>query len=337
MHLTDYTRLVDNNQGPGEVFMRYPLGRIGLWSTPEGEIADSVTRGLMLYPTVDQVVDKGTANWRASISASPSRTDITYAAERRRPGLPVALTVTPDVSVYQYHFRDVTSYAAVDLLMREVENSNVTWSASTFRYLGRQAAEVTLSDGGGQVAYFYVGFSRPASGHGTFTSRGTARGATSVTGDNMGGYLTFAPGRPVTVAVAVSMTSMARARAEPHQRIPRLRLRPCGPEPQAGVERQARPGRRAERQHARGQGDLHRPVHALREHHRRHRQPVRIPAGAAEPEAAHHRLVHLVGAGGRRLLPVLIRSEPERLRVPGAARSVRHDRHAQHVPVAVPP
>src|SRR5919108_2450979 len=63
-HITDYTHFVDNNQGPGEAFMRYPLGRIGLWSTPEGEIADSVTRGLMLYPTVDQVADKGTANWR---------------------------------------------------------------------------------------------------------------------------------------------------------------------------------------------------------------------------------------------------------------------------------
>ena len=132
MHLTDYTRFVDNNQGPGEVFMRYPLGRIGLWSTPEGEIADSVTRGLLLYPTVDQVADKGTADWRASISASPSRTDITYGANVAARGSTVALTVTPDVSVYQYHFRGVTSYAAVDLLMQEVENSNVTWSDSTF-------------------------------------------------------------------------------------------------------------------------------------------------------------------------------------------------------------
>jgi len=69
--ITDYTRFVNNDQGAGEVFMRYPLGRIGLWSTPEGDIADSVTRGLLLYPTVDQVVDKGTADWRASISAAP--------------------------------------------------------------------------------------------------------------------------------------------------------------------------------------------------------------------------------------------------------------------------
>lgn len=214
LHLTDYTQLADNDQGPGEVFMRYPLGRIGLWSTPEGEIADSVTRGLMLYPTVNQVADKGAADWRASIRASPSRTDITYAASAAARGSTVALTVTPDVSVYQYHFRGVTSYAAVDVLMQEVENSNVTWSASTFRYLGRQAAEVTLSDGGSQVCYFYLAFSRPAAGHGTFTSRGTAHGATSVTGDGAGGFLTFTPGPPVTVAVAVSMTSMTRARQD---------------------------------------------------------------------------------------------------------------------------
>jgi hypothetical protein len=45
---TDYTRFVDNDQGPGQVFLRYPLGRAGLWSTPQGEIADSVTRGLLL-------------------------------------------------------------------------------------------------------------------------------------------------------------------------------------------------------------------------------------------------------------------------------------------------
>ena len=34
--VTDYTRFVDNDQGAGQVFMRYPLGRIGLWSTPRG-------------------------------------------------------------------------------------------------------------------------------------------------------------------------------------------------------------------------------------------------------------------------------------------------------------
>ena len=34
--ITDYTRFVNNNQGPGEVFMRYPLGRVGLSSNTRG-------------------------------------------------------------------------------------------------------------------------------------------------------------------------------------------------------------------------------------------------------------------------------------------------------------
>jgi putative alpha-1,2-mannosidase len=210
--ITDYTRLVDNNQGPGDVFMRYPLGRIGLWSKSEGEIADSVTRGLRLYPTVDQVTDKGTADWRAKISASPSQTNISYGSETAARGSAVSLTVTPDVSVYRYHFSNATSYEAVDLLMQETENSYVTWSSSTFRYVDRQTAEVTLTNGGNQTCYFYVKFSRPAAGHGTFTSSRMMAGAASITGDNVGGYLAFAPHTPVTVAVAVSMTSMARAR-----------------------------------------------------------------------------------------------------------------------------
>ena len=209
--ITDYTRFVDNNQGPGQVFLRYPLGRIGLWLTPEGEIADSVTRGLRLYPTVDQVTANAAADWRASISASPSQATIAYGASSAARGSRVALTVTPDVSVYRYYFGKVTSYAAVDLLVREVENSNVTWSDSSFRYVDSRTAEVTLSDGGRYRSYFYVKFSLPAARHGTFSSRGVAAGAASVAGDNMGGYLTFTPGRPVTVAVALSMTSMARA------------------------------------------------------------------------------------------------------------------------------
>ena len=208
---TDFTRFADNDQGPGQVFMRYPLGRTGLWSTPEGEIADSVTRGLRLYPAVDEVVDKGAADWRASVRASPSQTNITYNTDTAAKGSAVALTVTPNVSVYQYHFGHATSYEAVDVLMQEVENSNVTWSNSKFVFVNRQTAEVTLSNGGNQACYFYARFSAPATGHGTFTSHRVTSGAASVSGDNVGGYLTFAPWTPVTVAVALSMTSMSRA------------------------------------------------------------------------------------------------------------------------------
>ena len=80
-------------------------------------------------------------------------------------------TVTPDVAVYRYRFAPASRYDAVDVLMQQVQDSNVTWSASTFRYLSASTAEVILSDGrrGGQRAYFYLWFSTPAAGHGTFT------------------------------------------------------------------------------------------------------------------------------------------------------------------------
>ena len=210
--ITDYTQYVDNNQGQGEVFLRYPLGRIGLWSTPEGEIADSVSRGLRLYPTADAVAADGGAGWRSSVSASPAQANITYDTSSAAKGSAVSLTVTPDVSVYRYHFSNATSYEAVDLLIQEVENSNVTWSDSTFVYVDRTTAEVTLSNGGSQTSYFYVKFSTPATGHGTFTSHGVAGDAARISGDDVGGYLTFPSGTPVTAAVALSMTSMSRAR-----------------------------------------------------------------------------------------------------------------------------
>lgn len=224
-HITDFTRYVDNDQGPGQVFMRYPLGRIGLWSTPQGEIADSVTRGLLLYPTVDHVADKGTADWRARITATPERADITYRQDTAARGSAVALTVTPDVSVYRYRFASAARYEMVDLLLQETENSNVTWSASTFSYVDRSTAEVTLSTRDGtQRAYFYVKFSTPASGHGTFAGDQVFRDAAGITGDGVGGFLTFRPGTPVTVAVALSMTSMSTARQNFLRQFPALRF-----------------------------------------------------------------------------------------------------------------
>src|SRR5258708_28201669 len=80
----DYTRYVHMVQGPGmpinsdrQVFMRYPLGRVGLWSRGTGEIADSVTRGVRLYPSVNQIANKDNTDWRNTITANPSQTDIT--------------------------------------------------------------------------------------------------------------------------------------------------------------------------------------------------------------------------------------------------------------------
>ena len=266
---TDYTRFVDNHQGPGEVFMRYPLGRIGLWSTPEGEIADSVTRGLMLYPTVDQVVDKGTANWRASISASPSQTDITYAHRRRRQGLRRSA---------HGHARTSPCTGTTSAMSPPTKR----WTCSCRRWRtrtspGRAARFVYVDppDGRGDPEQRrQPGGATSTSGSAarppvTARSRAAARrnGATSITGDGVGGYLTFAAGTPVTVAVALSMTSMARARQNFTSEFPTFDF--------AGAVRNlknawnAKLGR-IEVQSAStpyGQGDLHRPLHPVREHH----------------------------------------------------------------------
>ena len=173
--------------------MRYPLGRIGLWSTPQGEIADSVTRGLLLYPTVDQVADKGTEDWRARITATPERTDISYRHDTPARGSAVALTVTPDVSIFQYRFASADRYEAVDLLMQETENSNVSWSDSTFSYLDPTTAEVTLSTGtkaSGPISTSSSALRPPATapsrktmpGPARAQSRATPRAATSPSG-----------------------------------------------------------------------------------------------------------------------------------------------------------
>src|SRR5207302_9624646 len=75
----DYTQYVNLIQSSGrQVFMRYPLGRIGLWSLTDGEVADSVTRNIRLYPVVDQTGGKDNADWRITITAKHAQTDMRY-------------------------------------------------------------------------------------------------------------------------------------------------------------------------------------------------------------------------------------------------------------------
>jgi putative alpha-1,2-mannosidase len=220
---TDDTRYVDNDQGPGQVFLRYPLGRIGLWSVPDGDLADSVTRGLALYPTLGPHTAKPAGqDWRANIAATPEQATITYRQDTPAAGVMVGLTVTPDIAVYRYLFPPATvgatastGLAEVNLLIRETENSNVTWSDSTLAYLSPTTVQVRLrtADGSGQ-AFFFIRTSAPALCHGTFTANTVTAGATTITGDGVGGFLCFHPGSTVTVAVALSMTSMTRAQAK---------------------------------------------------------------------------------------------------------------------------
>lgn len=212
---TDYTHWVNVNQN-GSVFMHYPLGRVGLWSDTWGETPDHITRGLRVYPTVDRVVYRAGRDWRSSIIASPSQSNLTYSRTSPAKGSTAALTVTPDVAVFRYHFNNVTSYESVEFTVEELSafmgGGGVVWSTSSVKHVDNRTAEVVLSDGSAEhTHYFYVKFSVPAIGKGTFTTTTVHRNASMITGDHIGGYVTFAPGTDVTVAVALSMTSMSRA------------------------------------------------------------------------------------------------------------------------------
>lgn len=216
----DYTHYVNMVQGPGtpnfsdrQVFMRYPLGRVGLWSRAAGEIADSVTRGVRLYPTVDQIVNKDNTDWRNTINANPSETDITYRNDVAAEGSTVALTVTPNVSIYRYHFNNVSSYAAIAIKLQNSYNNSAwtNWTNNIITIVNDQTIEATLGNANSTV-YYYIKFSSPAIGRGTFVGSVITNGSSSNTGANNGGYLKFNPSTPdVTVAVALSHSSMALA------------------------------------------------------------------------------------------------------------------------------
>jgi len=213
----DYTQYVNMVQGPGmpnnsdrQVFMRYPLGRVGLWSRAAGEIADSVTRGVRLYPTVDQIVNKDNTDWRNTIIANPAETDITYRSDVAAKGSSVALTVSPNVSIYRYHFNHVSSYAAVAIKLQNPIDSSA-WTNNIITIVDNQTIQATLGNNDRQI-YYYIKFSVPAIGKGTFIGSAITDGSNSNIGANNGGYLKFNPSTPdVTVAVALSHSSMALA------------------------------------------------------------------------------------------------------------------------------
>lgn len=202
---TDFTQYVNLVQGPGnptnsdrQVIMRYPLGRIGLWSRGAGEIADAPTRGVRVYPMIDQIVSKDNADWRNTIQAAPAETDITYKTSSPAKGSTVALTVTPNVSVYKYHFNGVTSYPAIGITLGSTETAHGDpgWSNYTMTVVDGQTLEATLSSGS-RTVYFYFKFSHPGTGG---------------TQGNQLGYMKFSPSvKDVTVAVALSHSSMSTA------------------------------------------------------------------------------------------------------------------------------
>ncbi len=193
----DYTQYVNLIQSSGrQVFMRYPLGRIGLWSLTDGEVADSVTRNIRLYPVVDQTVGKDNSDWRNTITANPAQTDIIYNSNTPAKGSTVALTVTPNVSIYRYHFNNATSFGAVGITLGATAqmHGGLNWS-SAISIIDNQTIQATLTSGSHTV-YYFIKFNVPGTGSGSGNQ----------------GYMKFGPSvTDVTVAVALSQTSMNQA------------------------------------------------------------------------------------------------------------------------------
>jgi putative alpha-1,2-mannosidase len=202
---TDFTAFVNMVQGPGvpnnadrQVIMRYPLGTIGSWSRGPGEYVDSVTRAVRIYPLVDQTVGKDTSDWRETITGTPAETDITYNSSSPAKGSTMAMTVTPNVSVYKIHFNGASSFGAVGFTLgsQKLGQMNaVNYSSMAIMAVDSTTMQATLSDGT-RTIYFYIKFSAP----GIVSASGTT------------GYMKYnAPANDVTVAVAMSHTSIATA------------------------------------------------------------------------------------------------------------------------------
>jgi putative alpha-1,2-mannosidase len=217
---SDYTSYVnvvqdshDQNRIHKTALLRYPLGRIGLWSIDHGEFADCVSRGLRLYPCIDSIVAKGNTNdWRMSISGTPSVVNIGYKRDVAAQGSSVDLTVTPHVSVYRYHLPQGSNYQAIVLMIGDSRVTQLRWDSNTVAIADANTVEVTVRNAkSAKTVYYCVRFNVPAVGQGTMQDDAVTEEGRVLTGDKIGAYLKF-KATEVTAAVSVSHTSMAMAR-----------------------------------------------------------------------------------------------------------------------------
>ncbi|UCC98830.1 MAG: glycoside hydrolase family 92 protein [Phycisphaerales bacterium] len=214
---TQYVHVVQNANGQNglhnSALLRYPLGRIGVWSIDPGEVADSVTRGIRLYPCTGDIIAKGEDDWRDSISGNPSQLDVTYKRGTPAQGCRVSLTVRPNVSVYKFSFN--ADHGAVAIQLGEVEFPSWThkdWNANSLRIVDSRTMEAVLSGVNGNTVRFYITFNVPSTSRGTIAEKAVSEGADSISGDTVGGFFRFdAP--EVVASVAMSHTSMDQAKA----------------------------------------------------------------------------------------------------------------------------
>jgi putative alpha-1,2-mannosidase len=214
VHVVQSAWPIDQGGHETVALLRYPLGRIGLWSTDVGEIADSVTRNLRLYPCIDEIRKKFEDDWRESITGDASRVDIRYKKVKPSKDSMVFLTVTPNVSIYRYRFSPFREYGAVVIQVQEKLFPNwakTKWTDTNLKIIDDQTIEVALL-GPSVPIYYCLKFDSPAIGFGTLRGFTINEGVTSVSGDDIGGYMRFHASE-VTVAVAISHTSIERAKS----------------------------------------------------------------------------------------------------------------------------
>jgi putative alpha-1,2-mannosidase len=197
--------------------MRYPCGRIELWSIDQGELADCISRGLRLYPCIGSITNKDNSDWRKTISGDPSVISIKFRDEVPARGSSVALTVTPHVSVYRYHLSDAANDKAIVMTTVEVpalmswDSKVLKWTTNSLKVLDDRTVEMTVSGFRKATVYYYIKFSAASFGHGTLAGDQINEGASSIAGARIGGFLKF-NATEVVAAVSVSHTSMDRAR-----------------------------------------------------------------------------------------------------------------------------
>lgn len=219
---TDYTQYVNMIQDANNVYgcgirktilMRYPLGRIGLWSVNQGEIVDFITRGVILYPSIDTIVKKERLeDWRGNFTGDPSKMTITYKTNTAAKGSSVDLTVTPNISIYRYHFSSASKYKSVVILVNELGiDASTKWDNNNFSVIDNQTIQVTISNSRTKI-YFYLRFSEPFTGYGTINGSKMNEEINSITGDDIGGYVKYGiTTKEVVVGVSISHTSMNKA------------------------------------------------------------------------------------------------------------------------------
>lgn len=208
-----YCNAVQNKVG----FIRYPLGTVGAWSTASGELADVITRAPKIYPCVGTPVLKpAREDWRESVAGDPSLLTIRYQSNRPSGPSMTEITVSPHVTVFRVNFPagQLKRHLIFDFARPEVDSwaALLRWTNRAVRLVDPRTLQAIVTESGKTGAHYLVRFSAPCVSWGTLDASGTLfEGVTNAAGTSPVMFAQFdVP--TITVAVAVSFSSLDKAR-----------------------------------------------------------------------------------------------------------------------------